>query len=93
MAVKTADTIVTLPGQTMAIVAVETLQPGDLVDLQNDAYADPDGENLYDYAYAEVHEIQPHAGVLGIGVICVDFIHDGGEVRINFPVGHLVVLG
>lgn len=62
------------------------LRPGDLVDLQGDKFADPNGTNpRFDCEYACVHEIKKET----IACICVYF--DG--CAFGFPPNHIVKVG
>ncbi len=72
---------------------VEDLQPGDMVDLEGDAYADPEGEepdceacasrrDFYKYEFEEVHGVEQETP----DCVVVSF----GMDAIGFPTGHRV---
>jgi hypothetical protein len=73
--------------------AVETLRRGDLIDLQNDPYADPVGDEVsYEFSYGMVEDV----AVVTEGdteVVKVTFIHDGWDNVIAFPKGHELTVG
>lgn len=73
--------------------AVENLRTGDLVNLQNDQYADPKGmEIAYQYSYGAVEDVTTSFAKDGSGVITVSFIHDGWDEVLSFPQGHEVLV-
>jgi hypothetical protein len=67
----------------MANTAVRDLKPGDMVDLQNDPYADPRGDHIeYEFELAVVAELTYE----GSGCIVVEF----NESTVGFPPDHQV---
>lgn len=73
---------------------VEELRRGDLIDLQNDPYADPVGdETAYEFTYGRVEEVTTETAEDGTEVVVVTFDHDGWDNVIAFPKGHELTTG
>lgn len=72
-------------------IRVEDLMISDLVNLENDVYADSDGNNIeYVYHYGEVVD-KEFKNVDGVEGVEVTFQIDGGyENVVVFPLGHMV---
>lgn len=68
-------------------VPVAELVAGDMVDLQNDPWADPEGtEVIYEYEYAVVAEVTVTSG----GAVEIEF--ESGEA-VSFPATHTLEFG
>jgi len=75
--------------ETVQKTKVEDLRRGDLIDLQNDPYADPVGDEVsYEFSYGQVEDVVTETAEDGTEVVKVTFIHDGWDNVIGFPKGH-----
>lgn len=75
--------------ETAQKTKVEELRRGDLIDLQNDPYADPVGDEVsYEFSYGMVEDVTTKTAEDGTEVVLVTFIHDGWDNVIGFPKGH-----
>lgn len=80
--------------ETVQKTKVEELRRGDLIDLQNDPYADPVGDEVsYEFSYGMVEDVTTKTAEDGTEVVLVTFIHDGWDNVIGFPKGHELVRG
>jgi hypothetical protein len=67
--------------------SVKDLKPGDLIDLQNDRYADPDGIIvIYECQYCEVAELDQETDT------CI-VVYFANSHAVGFPPNHKVKLG
>lgn len=74
-----------MSAQTLTQVAVEDLEEGSLVDLQDDYIADPDQSPEFDTPVTvESVEAETEEAVY------VTFLIDGEEVGFGFPTGHRI---
>lgn len=72
-----------MSAQTLSQVAVEELEEGSMVDLQDDYIADPDQDPQFEVpVLVESVEQETEEAVY------VTFIVEGEEVGIGFPTGH-----
>lgn len=70
-----------MSAQTLRQIAVEDIEEGSWVDLQDDYIADPDQEFE---AFVLVESVEQETEE----VVYITFIVDGEEVGIGFPTGH-----
>lgn len=72
--------VTTIPAR----VAVSALEPGDILDLAGDTYADPAGDNVaFEFEYATVAAVEVETPA------CIRVDIEGGP-SIGFPPGHIV---
>jgi hypothetical protein len=72
-----------MSAQTLSHVAVESLEEGSLVDLQDDYIADPDQSEEFDVPVT-VESVEQETEE----AVYVTFLVNGEEVGIGFPTGH-----
>lgn len=72
-----------MSAQTLSHVAVESLEEGSLVDLQDDYIADPDQSEEFDTPVS-VESVEQETEE----AVYVTFLVNGEEVGIGFPTGH-----